>query len=486
MKFNLKCVIMVCCTWQLLFSQDLQPSNQYELILIQVEIYRDILEFSEEWNRLYFEAESLYASGQPVMAEIYLSEILEKINLDSRQEKNTGDLNYFIFTGLDFNRQEFEGGYSQDDSTVLDELSKPYAGFKLEFRKPGFGYISNSFRYDKENIRNDFGLQFHSAEEWLWNYNSYLNFGTNQSASSYWDNRIGMEYEETYSGKLPFRIRNDAYYKRYFKSLYNAKDYLRNRFETGIELDFSGRIWYANFIYEINQVFRTRENDYVNYQAGINYLSNQSGMIDHSGSLDCSYRDYAFALNDSIYSNSFYLITNNFRLEFNFTQKFKLLLENELHYKVYRTQSDIETNYWYDFFQPSLLFSVTNNLETGLGYNYEIKNHFNTNDQSDLIREQNYQAHGPEISVNYIDESGVFISLSGNYLQRRYQESVTNSLINLYSNSNIFSLMGFVFVPITKNIALNAFGTYDNDKDIDQSDISMQSTIFGVELQLKY
>jgi hypothetical protein len=77
----------------------------------------------------------------------------------------------------------------------------------------------------------------------------------------------------------------------------------------------------------------------------------------------------------------------------------------------------------------------------------------------------------------------MYVTTSVSYQWRRYPDSITNDLISLYSNRNIFSAMILVYLPITSHLTLNCFSTFDNDDDIDFDQQNNQSTIFTLELE---
>ncbi len=79
--------------------------------------------------------------------------------------------------------------------------------------------------------------------------------------------------------------------------------------------------------------------------------------------------------------------------------------------------------------------------------------------------------------------SGMDLTTSVSYQWRRYPESITNDLISIYSNRNIFSAMLLAYIPITSQLNLNGFAMYDNDEDIDFDQQNNQSTIFTIELE---
>jgi hypothetical protein len=99
------------------------------------------------------------------------------------------------------------------------------------------------------------------------------------------------------------------------------------------------------------------------------------------------------------------------------------------------------------------------------------------------VNEQNYNSDGIFLLLNYFSLNGMYISSSFSYQWRRYPPSTTNDLISLYSNRNVFSAMLLAYIPLTSNLFINAFITFDNDEDIDFDQQNNQSTIFSVEFE---
>ena len=85
--------------------------------------------------------------------------------------------------------------------------------------------------------------------------------------------------------------------------------------------------------------------------------------------------------------------------------------------------------------------------------------------------------------MNYFSTGGMYLTASVSYQWRRYPDSITKDLISLYSNRNIFSAMILAYIPITSQLNLNGFATFDNDEDIDFDQQNNQSTIFTVEFE---
>ena len=117
---------------------------------------------------------------------------------------------------------------------------------------------------------------------------------------------------------------------------------------------------------------------------------------------------------------------------------------------------------------------------------FEFKEHDAHPLDSYNVSEQNYNSNGVYVSLNYFSAGGTYLTTSVSYQWRRYPESLTNDLISIYSNRNIFSVMLLAYVPLSNNFNFNIFATYDNDNDIDFDQQNNQSTIFTLELEYTF
>ena len=71
--------------------------------------------------------------------------------------------------------------------------------------------------------------------------------------------------------------------------------------------------------------------------------------------------------------------------------------------------------------------------------------------------------------------------VNAGYQWRRYQQSISEEIISLYTDRNILSVMVRGYFPITEHIQINLFAIYDDDQDVDYDQQNTQSTIFTLE-----
>ena len=394
-----------------------------------------------------------------------------------------------FITGIDFDKHEFEYGYETSDSTILEELNKPYAGFSLEYiihnsenNKLNF---YNSLRYDNENLRNNYQLNFLHKNLNL-KYGGYINNSNTTDYSSYWENNFQINFSENLSEKTKLSLRNVYNYKTFEKSDLNYTDYYRNYFETNLEYQYFHYYFFTKFLNEINEFLGNDNYDYNQNTFKMGYRNLGNRNLQHSVSLDYEIRNYEILYGDSTIANNYKQLGCLVDLSFSFYKSWTFQVENHLIKKMYKSQSNFEPNYLWNYFKPGVEVDVLSFLQFGLGYECEKKSHTFIEEDEIASTEQDYNSNGIFSSLNYFSIDGITFSLSLSYQMRRYPESPTNDLINLYSSRNVLSLIALGNFPLTNNFSFNVLAVYDNDKDIDNEQGNTQSTIFNLELDYKF
>ena len=305
-------------------SNNLFDSNKFDVLRSQIDLFTSYVKLSKTQLNLLSEADSLGSTGEFEIGLIYLEEILEGLNstndsggldnIESIQKQSyknieyTNDLSMSFITGIDFDRHEFEYGYETSDSTILEELNKPYAGFSFDYilynsenNKLNF---YNSLRYDSENLRNNYQLNFLHKNLNL-KYGGYINNSNSSDYSSYWENNFQVNFNENLSEKMSLVLRNVYNYKTYEKSELNYSDYYRNYFETNLNyqlFNYDLNVKYSN---EINEYLGNENYDYRQNKFGIGYKKLNNLYFQHSILLDYELRNYEILYGDSTTSNTY-------------------------------------------------------------------------------------------------------------------------------------------------------------------------------------
>jgi hypothetical protein len=131
-------------------------------------------------------------------------------------------------------------------------------------------------------------------------------------------------------------------------------------------------------------------------------------------------------------------------------------------------------------------FMVWDNMEIGIGYEWELKEHRALPSEDYDVNEQNYNSNGFFFSINYFTNSGMYLNSIFSYQWRRYPQSYTSDFISLYSDRNILSLMMMFYLPLTPEVNINMFLNFDNDLDVDYDQQDNQSFIFNAEIEYNF
>ncbi len=482
---------------------DNSQAINFEMQRSQVKVYTAYLTLNEQNKNILSEADSLAGKGEYEISLIYLEEVLASLrelfdsnkftgknNIKPEKDKNSdNEFNLSFLSGVDFDQHEFEFDYEQSDSTILEEISKPYIGINTEYvinntlySKIGF---YNSLRYDKQNLRNDYQVLYNFKKLNL-TIGGYYNKSFNTTYSSYWEHKIQGSFTSLLSKNFKIFIRENFSYKIFSESEYTYTDYYRNFIESMGELYLGNLTLFSQYNFELNEFLGNSENDYQQHKFKLGYRKSNEWQIKHSFSTEVTHRKYSLIYGGNEYLNDYLQLSVEADIDFRIIEIFNLRIEEQFIKKIYNQKSMFEPDYIWNFVRPALYLDLINELQFGIGYEWELKNHNVFEEGGVSSTEQNYNSNGLFLTTNYFTESGTFLSFSSSYQWRRYPESPTNDLINLYASRNILSLMLMGSIPLFDNLKLNILGMYDNDDDIDSDQGRTQSSIFNVEFEYRF
>jgi hypothetical protein len=477
--------------------------SNFQTLLTRFKVYLDYYSMTGEVKQLYEESLQYEDEGEYEVALVLLEEAMalltnpeqneqndHKINLSPSAgvPNNSPNLRIGVLTGVDYNRQEFEISTFESDSTVEEQFNKPYLGIStayiINLSAISSLELYNAFRYDRENLRDDYRIRWQIGNFINVQYAGYWNQGKIEDSYSYWEHNLSANISDVIGSDLYWRFYDIYNYKTYQAGLFTIRDYYRNRFTALVEwrTDLLGitSFEYGN---EKNETLSFEDNDYDQHHIRAGIRSDNMGRYSHNLFLDMSQRKYSLLLTDSLIMNSFEAYALEINYEVLILNQLLFIIEDNFLYKIYEQKSSIEPDYYWNLLRPGLRFRFSNGFDFGLGYEWEFKEHKNDPFDSYNVSEQNYRADGVFGEVNIFSSGGTYLTALVSYQWRRYPESLTNDLFSLYSNRNILSMMLMAYIPVSQHLNLNAFITYDNDLDIDFDQQNNQSTIFSIELE---
>lgn len=480
-------------------------NNKFEILRSQLNIYKSYISFSLNQNSLLAEADSLGAIGEYEIGIIYLEEILHSIKISKEPEKeevydtqfkirdlknsNFKNLSLVLSTGIDFDRHEFEYNYNSSDSTILEEFTKPFTSMELDYilfsSKESSFNINNSIRYDNQNLRDDYYLNYKNKNLNI-KFGGYLNKSYNSTYSSYWENNFRIAFSENILDNVKIFFQDYYNYKLFSESDLNYTDYYRNFLELNLEYQFTNYEILALYKNELNEYLGNENNDYKQNSIGIGYKKTTYRNFVHSAILEYELRDYETLFGDSTLSNKYNQISLLIDWDYRLVDNLAFGLENHFIKKRYHFQSTFEPDYYWNYLRPLIEFNFLSTLQLGFGYEWELKIHSLIEENGTSSTEQDYNSNGVYSSISYFTLEGITLLFTASYQWRKYPDSPTNDLINLYSSRNILSLIATGNIPINKNLGINILAVYDNDKDVDNDQGNTQSSIYNIELEYRF
>ncbi|TFH02874.1 MAG: hypothetical protein E4H13_00660 [Calditrichales bacterium] len=487
-------------------SSFFNAKDAYQVILIRFELLAEYYHPAEEENALYREA-MIFAENQEYdMAIVYLEEAIallkeadestevqdqNKYPIVLPQINNHHQLNFTLLSGIDFNRQEFETGYIESDSLMIEELNKLYigvsAGYRFQFSESGYLEAQNAVRVDKENFRDDYRVLWQPDENISLHYNGYWNQSRDENSYSYWEQVLTARLNQAITEFISVTFFNSFDYKMYGRSDLSFEDYYRNRFDSRLELNMGlmGKMQ-LGYLNEMNELLGGEDNDYLHHALRLGWQNTGFSRFVYQVMVEAAIRDYTLQYDATIIKNRYRALRVDGVYEVAIVSDFRLSMEDNFLRKVYDQKSSLEPDYYWNLLRLIAKISMSSTFSFGFGTEYEFKDHQGLPAEDYNVNEQNYRSRGLYFEINYFALEGAYLSASISYQQRRYPDSATNDLISLYSDRNLLSFMIIGSANLTSNLSIYSFTTFDDDKDIDLDQQDNQSVIFSTELVYRF
>lgn len=478
-------------------------AEEYQFLLSEVQLLEQYTPLSLENVSLIDSAKNAADNNEFELASVYLEVILDGLYIVSDQNLNESTLyvldsyqkfNFRINSGLDFNQQEFEIGYIESDSVILNEVNKPFIGFDLDYllagtKQHGIG-LDLYIRTDNENTEGRLQLNNPYKRNKSYGYNNLqLNCDNNRVNPdlSYWEiagqQLLNFTFEEWY-----IQIANNFRYKEYNQPSQSVPGFIKNTasFNTFYENNIlkNTRIFYQ---FDINESINYKNNDYVVHSMGLNFLNWIPGRVGNEIKTEYIYNDFTYALEDSIIDNTSKTIVGMLDIRVPLLKNLYLSADYQYKYKSYLTKSEQDPDYWEQELNTSIQKDILKKLSIGMGYHLQQRKHelFNGS-ESIYINEQNFNDQGILAEINFHHSENILFTGMITYSRRKYPESENMTSLSFYTSKNILNLFILFQAPINDNLSVNLFFTYDNDKELDNDRNDSRSVILSAELEYKF
>lgn len=481
----------------------INADEEYEMLIAEVALFQKYA--NVENSSALLDSAKLYATGgQYSIASVFLEQLLEQFKKNNITQNNVlpspinlPDNKYelIIKSGIDFNRQEFEIGYTQTDSVLVDEMQKPFIGIQYSYLLTGTEdnglKLASDLRYDKENFNGAFDL-----EGMFRGKNSYgflqlgLTFDRNDPYPdlSYFESNGKQLFNWTLHPNWRLQIDNTLRYKTYKNPSISVPDFVKNVFNLNILYnDFTLKNLQFYYGADYNESIDYDNNDYFEQDFSINTDNWFFDFVENSVQIGFRHNRFAYDLQDSLINNKSRNFYSNIKTQTPIQRTLKWNLGYQFDYKNYVKKSEQDADYYYHILNTSFKKNVTENISVEAGYLYENKKHITFKGcEIGYLKEQDYNGNGALVGLDYSDLGNYFISINVSYTWRRYPNAEEDNSLSIYSNRNVLSLHALIQIPLSKHINLSAFAFYDNDKDLDNDINDTQSAIFSAEIQYAF
>jgi len=466
-----------------------------------------MIKLSGENDLLLKDAISFAGTDDYQLAIIYLEELLSKLQfsdkpvtklndnnsfesisdqLFDRPQQNASGLRLSLVSGIDYNKQEFDLGYFESDSAILEQISRPYVGFI-----GGFNYqfnplysieLSNALRYDKDFLRNDYKITWRAGSAFAINFGGYWNQSNSILSSSFWEHELNARFYHRLTPTFTLSIENNYRHKTYRHTSFYMIDYFRNRFVSVAEWSLF-RFEYNN---EFNETLGSSDLDYLQHMLVLGIRNTPGEPFVFDLNIDLSLRKYTLTFETNFINNVYNQAGANGYISLPMSMWSKLIIEDNFTFKSYEEKNSLELDYFWNLVRPGVVVNFINNFETTLGYEHEFRIHRNVSDDVFDVSEQNYSSNGLFLAFSYINSTGSYLSASVSHQWRRYPDSPMNDILSIYSNQNVLSITMMAYWPLMPGLYLNTYVMYDTDQDIDIDQMSNQSIIITAELEYRF
>ncbi len=483
-----------------LWAQE-EEKEDYETLLLQLELQQSLTPGADVVALL--DSAKTYAGQKDYpMALIFLEEARDSFTSGSGESRPPVSLSrvpivnrpenpfrFSLVSGVDFNRQEFELGFDQSDSILLDQVSKPYVGVVMKYT-PGspFFFLQNTLRYDKENIDNELRLtgRWQGEAHGLESRFSYL-FNRNFIYTNLSYNELNSDLVYTYNKAYWYgRLQNTSRLKAYQHPDANVPDYFRNTLNANLSyFQNSAFTIQGYYTLDYNASRHTGNNDFVNQYLGLIARGTAGGMrLMFNPQVEQNRFTYLVA--DSLLNNRSQTAQADVSLSFRIFSSLEMRTTGRYRKKIYFKKTEQEPDYNLINFNPEWRLYINDRLSFGTGGFWEKRRHELTPElDSAYILQQDYTDRGVTLNADYASPDGKVLSLSLRYSARRYKGG-GGANFSLYADRNIWSGLLFLQWPLAEHLSLQAVAMYDTDKDLDSAFNDTKSSFYTLELKYEF
>lgn len=493
-----------------LMKQPLQDSLAYELIsdakqLAAVEDWsggQEVLKFIFDLFKTPVETQAEISGGE----ELYLNTAFTSQATTVPTNSYVQSSYFQIESGVDYSLQEYEGSFLETDSLWVSELQNPYFGIAF-FQPIRFGGkqldLQHRMRLDNQyfnyNVYSTLERKTQSRMQRLDVDAGYYHSRTLDD-TDFMDARLGVLYGNLgnfrnrwyFSGNTRYKWQagEDSLSNDIFSSSFNAYYEHAFSYAHSLQLSWSPAYYkeiatdgYGYFANQLSGFYRITERQNRFWEAGVETIYQRySQSVYRSFTADGSISD----VDESGYSdegNQYFILAPKMTAEWAFHKNWGL--KGQLNWKKkFDAQSDaINPSYNYFMVEALPKFYKDELKSFGVGAFWEKQTH-QVKDPEELewAQQNDFDSYGLVLESEFLDFNGVLLNLEYRISWQNFPNATTTWVDSYYSDRYVHSISLLGWIPLTKQLQIQLFANYDNDKSQDLEFNDNRSTLLNFGL----
>jgi len=488
--------VLILCSAIHLSGQPVSEADTYRLLLAETSVYLNYSTAAPQTAALIDSARQYASQDEFMLASVFLEEFLQTMDqaspsVSKSSPKETIPFLAEISSGIDFNRQEFELGYSNSDSLLNEEINKPFIAVNAEIPIWKQSRLQTNLRYDKENTSANLRLynqysgtksSFYLDGAFLYDRNSlYPDFSFKE-----WNSRQTLNWNPDVAWMV--RLDNELRYKRYRLPSQSTPNFIRDESLLQIRRPFGeDKLFTAQYRVDYNNSLDFDNNNY--FDQNLSLGASMFSVLFSDLTAEAGYQNkvYTYVWDDSTLHNRTQALFWDVKADFKLSGILHWKTDYSGHTKSYRLKTEQDPDYWLHQLNTYLKIEVIDGGSVSAGYRGEYKRHLlSAGLEPAFVEEQNYWGNGFIAGLDYFKFRGTLFSFEASYTFRRYPQAQASEWGSLYNNRNVLNLNLLAQIPLISCINLNLFASYDNDQDLDSDYGNTRSAIFSAELIYRF
>ncbi|MDZ7288809.1 MAG: hypothetical protein ONB44_04575 [candidate division KSB1 bacterium] len=434
-----------------------------------------------------------------------------------------------VVVGVDLWRQEFELGFTEEESLFVDRDGNPFVGLRISLNHdpalqplPLISNISKSSVVQESRALNLAAYaMLKSSRDY---YSGELEFNGRQSLGGrafwriqnrlegtryrrdfnlqYWQNLTSVTASADVGKNLRFEVADEFRLRRYREQTEFYPNYIQNQASFGaiFSSGYTTRLD-SRYNYVVRAHASCPADDYMEHR--IDASVSQSTMANSSILLENIWRNRIYPNNVGssacrrTYQSTYQEEYARADLRLGLSQALALRVEGDFTLRQHKVPSDSTPDFLSTTVNPQFQFRLFSDLQVSLGYLYLLRVYEKDIiqvDPSTSISEtsypfyEDYYSHGFTVGIDLLRTDGLLFSVNEIFEARTYPNATAQNIpgFGLYTDRNINSLLLFFSWNFLPKWQASMLANFDDDRSRTENRSDSRNTLFSIDLSYSF